>query len=91
MLRRYTEESDSSSPSMEFARERRKPQSRVMTKKENSHPPGRLACDICREQKQIAEVKAPGKVGCDRADLKCGRCTRLGYDCSYQGRKLSGE
>ncbi|CAI7658382.1 unnamed protein product [Penicillium glandicola] len=86
MLRRSTEESDSSSPSTEFAQERRKPQSRVMTKKENSHPSGRLACDVCREQ-QTTEVETLGKVGCDRADPKCGRCTRLGYDCSYQGRK----
>ncbi|KAJ5373770.1 hypothetical protein N7517_005776 [Penicillium concentricum] len=77
MLGQSTEESDFSSPSIHFAQERRKSQSRVMTKKENSHPSGRLACDICRER----------KVGCDLADPKGGRCTRLGYDCSYQGRK----
>lgn len=72
-----------------------------MTKKDNSHPSRRLACDVCRERKcflnstplphpqeQTTEVKILGKVGCDRADPKCGRCTRLGYDCSYQGRKL---
>ncbi|CZT51338.1 uncharacterized protein RSE6_12468 [Rhynchosporium secalis] len=38
--------------------------------------PGRLACDVCRER----------KVRCDRADPKCSRCTRLGYQCSYHGR-----
>ncbi|KAK4861979.1 hypothetical protein LT330_003117 [Penicillium expansum] len=48
------------------------------TQKERpSQATGRLACDICRER----------KVRCDRGDPKCGRCARLGYDCSYQGRK----
>lgn len=28
-----------------------------------------------------------GKVRCDRGVPKCGRCARLDYDCSYQGRK----
>ncbi|KAJ5187287.1 Acyl transferase/acyl hydrolase/lysophospholipase [Penicillium cf. viridicatum] len=65
---------------MEFAQERPKPRSSTMSKKENSHPSGRLACDT-------TEVKILGKVGCDPADPKRGRCTRLGYDCSYQGRR----
>jgi hypothetical protein len=33
------------------------------------------------------ELSVPGKVRCDRAHPKCGRCARLGYDCIYQGRK----
>ncbi|KAK0644429.1 fungal-specific transcription factor domain-containing protein [Cercophora newfieldiana] len=37
---------------------------------------GRLACDICRER----------KVRCDRHWPKCGRCARLGDNCSYTGR-----
>ncbi|KAI0505657.1 hypothetical protein F5B22DRAFT_651590 [Xylaria bambusicola] len=37
---------------------------------------GRRACGICRER----------KVRCDREEPQCGRCARLGQDCSYNVR-----
>ena len=51
-------------------------QKRNLDNASQNNNPGRLACDVCRER----------KVRCDRADPKCGRCTRLDYDCSYHGR-----
>ncbi|KAE8352203.1 hypothetical protein BDV28DRAFT_149238 [Aspergillus coremiiformis] len=81
MLRRSADGSDSSTASMEYGGDdRRRSHPRPITEKERasqSQISGRLACDICRER----------KVRCDRGDPKCGRCARLGYDCSYQGRK----
>ncbi|KAL4739543.1 hypothetical protein BDV11DRAFT_215168 [Aspergillus similis] len=73
MLRRTADASDSSAGSMEDRGD-----NHPRSKKERPTPTsGRLACDICRER----------KVRCDRGIPKCGRCARLGYDCSYQGRK----
>ncbi|KAB8250202.1 fungal-specific transcription factor domain-containing protein [Aspergillus flavus] len=79
MLHRAADGSESSAASMEDrGGDQRKSQSSSITKRERApQTSGRLACDICRER----------KVRCDRGDPKCGRCARLGYDCSYQGRR----
>lgn len=102
MIRRSAEMSDDSlrSPSSEFADEPgRQSHPQHPTKKQHSHTSGRLACDICREREWLLflptvygkedgiKLSTLGKVRCDRADPKCGRCARLDYDCSYRGRK----
>ncbi|KAL4982558.1 hypothetical protein BDW68DRAFT_170641 [Aspergillus falconensis] len=73
MLHRITDASDFSAGSMDDRGD-----DHPRSKKEGAtSAAGRLACDICRER----------KVRCDRAVPKYGRCVRLGYDCSYRGRK----
>ncbi|KAJ5254790.1 hypothetical protein N7505_009941 [Penicillium chrysogenum] len=77
MLRHAPDGSHSSAASDRSDNHHRAHSSAITKKERASQPAGRLACDICRER----------KVRCDRGDPKCGRCARLGYDCSYQGRK----
>lgn len=97
MLRHAPAGADSSAASIEDrSDDHHRAHSSAITKKERaSQRSGRLACDICRERRRSLRKSEQstmltlftGKVRCDRGDPKCGRCVRLGYDCSYQGRK----
>ncbi|KAL5044514.1 hypothetical protein BDW71DRAFT_215689 [Aspergillus fruticulosus] len=71
MLHRITDASDFSAGSMDDRGD-----DHPRSKKEGAtSAAGRLACEFAEN------------VRCDRAVPKYGRCARLGYDCSYRGRK----